>query len=126
VATVLCVFGSMTFPDGSVTGLARAGLWSNVVVLAVVAGMGRWGGGGGRARRWVCGMASGVVHRVTSGVVPVAARLVGWNVRSRRLLLTKKTIACSQCEQVIPVTWNSVVVITTSLVDTPPGYQYRK
>lgn len=40
------------------------------------------------------------------------ARLVGCNVRSRRLLLTKRTLACSQCEQVIPVTWNSVVDIT--------------
>ena len=44
--------------------------------------------------------------------MPVAARLVAWNVRNCRLLLTKKTLACSQCEQVIPVTWNSVVVIT--------------
>ena len=59
------------------------------------------------------------------GVVPVAARLVGCNIRSRRLLLTEKTLACSQCEQVMPVTWNSVVVITAPLVDTPPGYQYR-
>ena len=57
-------------------------------------------------------------------MVPVAARLVAWNVRSRRLLLTEKTLACSQCEQVIPVKWNSVVVITAPLVDTPPGYQY--
>ena len=57
------------------------------------------------------------------GVVPVVARLVGWNVRNCRLLLTT-TLACSQCEQAIPVTWNSVVVITAPLVDTPPGYQY--
>ena len=52
----------------------------------------------------------------------MVARLVGWNVPNCRLLLTKKTLACSQCEQVIPVTWNSVVVITASLVDTPQGY----
>ena len=60
------------------------------------------------------------------GVVPVVARLVGWNVRNCRLLLTKKTLACSQCEQVIPVTWNSVVVITAPLMDTPPGYFYGR
>ena len=55
--------------------------------------------------------------------MPVAARLVGWNVRSRRLLLTTKTLACSQCEQVIPVSRTSVVVITAPLVNTPLGYQ---
>ena len=50
----------------------------------------------------------------------MAARLVGWNVRSRRLLLTTKTLACSQCEQVIPVTRNSVVVITPPPSWIPP------
>ena len=66
MASGLCVFGSMTFVDGSVAGLGRAGLGSNVVAPAVAVGMGRWGAAVGRARRWVCRMASGVVHRVTS------------------------------------------------------------
>ena len=51
VASGLYVLGSMTFLDRSVAGLGRARLRSNIVVLAVVVGMGRWGGGVGRPRR---------------------------------------------------------------------------
>ena len=84
VASGLCVFGSMTLVDGSVAGLARAGLGSNVVVLAVVVGMGRWGRGtdaplGRRDGGW--GRSSGHLEEERSvgrmGVLPVAARLVG-------------------------------------------------
>ena len=105
MAAMFGVFGSMTV-DGSLTCLARAVLGSKliviavVVVLAMVVDMSR-AAGVRRVRRWVGGRASRVVHRVTSrdrrsvrwmGLLSVAARLVGWKVRSRRLLLTTKTL----------------------------------